>query len=76
MRGLRRIAGSVGGWWRPSWRLRACFSVPTPSAAQQYFGRNKVQYDNFNFKVLETDHFDFYYYTAEEPARRGRGAHG
>jgi hypothetical protein len=44
------------------------FSSPTSVAAQQYFGRNKVQYDNFHFKVLETDHFDFYYYTAEQKA--------
>jgi hypothetical protein len=27
-----------------------------------YFGRNKVQYENFDWKVLETEHFDIYYY--------------
>ncbi|MGW8265806.1 MAG: peptidase S9 [Longimicrobiales bacterium] len=28
----------------------------------QYFGRNKVQYDRFDFEVLETPHFDIHYY--------------
>ena len=27
-----------------------------------YFGRNKVQYHEFNWKVLHTKHFDIYYY--------------
>jgi Tol biopolymer transport system component len=31
----------------------------------QYFGRNKVQYRNFQFKVLKTAHFDIYYYDEE-----------
>ncbi len=30
--------------------------------AQYYFGRNKVQYDNFDWHILETEHFDIYYY--------------
>jgi hypothetical protein len=33
----------------------------TPAYAQ-YFGRNKVQYDQFDFKTLKTEHFDLYYY--------------
>ncbi|MDH7511474.1 MAG: BamA/TamA family outer membrane protein [Clostridiales bacterium] len=28
----------------------------------QYFGRNKVQYQRFNFRVITTKHFDVYYY--------------
>jgi Tol biopolymer transport system component len=28
----------------------------------QYFGRNKVNYESFDFKVLQTEHFDIYYY--------------
>ena len=28
------------------------------SAQGGYFGRNKVQYREFKFKVLKTDHFD------------------
>jgi len=28
----------------------------------QYFGRNKVQYQKFDFKILKTKHFDVFYY--------------
>jgi len=38
----------------------ACLVPPAVNA--QYFGRNKVQYDSFDFQVLETEHFDIYYY--------------
>ena len=31
----------------------------------QYFGRNKVQYGKFDFKVLKTEHFDIYFYSSE-----------
>jgi dipeptidyl aminopeptidase/acylaminoacyl peptidase len=34
----------------------------------QYFGRNKVQYREFRFQVLKTDHFDVYYYPEERAA--------
>jgi Tol biopolymer transport system component len=37
-------------------------------AQAQYFGRNKVLYEDFDFKVLQTDHFDIYYYPEEEAA--------
>jgi Tol biopolymer transport system component len=43
--------------------------APTRSDAQ-YFGRNKVQYQNFDFKVLKTEHFDIHYYPEEELAVR------
>jgi Tol biopolymer transport system component len=39
----------------------------TPADAQ-YFGRNKVQYRTFDFQVLKTAHFDFYYYPEEREA--------
>ncbi len=38
------------------------------SADAQYFGRNKVQYDRFQFAILETEHFDVYYYAEERSA--------
>ena len=38
--------------------------IPT-SAAAQYFGRNKVQYENFDWHVMRTAHFDLYFYPAE-----------
>jgi hypothetical protein len=31
----------------------------------QYFGRNKVQYGKFDFKVLKTEHFDIHFYSSE-----------
>ncbi len=34
----------------------------------QYFGRNKVQYTNFHFKVIQTEHFDVYFYERERVA--------
>jgi Tol biopolymer transport system component len=37
-------------------------------AQAQYFGRNKVQYDDFSFRVLKTPHFDIHFYPAEEEA--------
>ena len=36
-------------------------AVPTPAEAQ-YFGRNKVQYDDFDWRILHTPHFDVYGY--------------
>src|SRR3954467_6914125 len=34
----------------------------------QYFGRNKVQYTNFKFKIIQTEHFDVYFYEGERVA--------
>jgi hypothetical protein len=34
----------------------------------QYFGRNKVQYGSFDFKIIQTEHFDVYYYPVEREA--------
>lgn len=34
----------------------------------QYFGRNRVQYGRFDFKIIQTEHFDVYYYDSERPA--------
>ena len=36
--------------------------------SQDYFGRNKIQYENFNFNVLKTKNFDIYYYPEEKSA--------
>jgi hypothetical protein len=44
----------------------------TASAQFYYFGRNKVQYTEFEWTVLRTEHFDIYYYPEmAELARRG-----
>lgn len=45
----------------------ALLGLPAPSAAQ-YFGRNKVRYQSFDFRVLKTEHFDVYYYPEEKEA--------
>jgi Tol biopolymer transport system component len=45
------------------------FSSPAPLSAQ-YFGRNKVQWEDFDWHVLKTEHFDIYYYPKEEKAVR------
>ncbi len=38
------------------------------TASAQYFGQNKVQYDNFEFKTFSTDNFDIYFYPEERQA--------
>lgn len=39
-------------------------------AFAQTFGRNKVQYENFRFKILETANFDLYHYGEASDAAR------
>ena len=39
-------------------------ALAAPVSAQ-YFGRNKVRYRTFDFQVLETEHFDIYFYASE-----------
>jgi len=34
--------------------------------AQFYFGRNKIQFNSFNWNVLKTEHFEIYYYEQEK----------
>ncbi len=35
------------------------------SGGAQYFGRNKVQYEKFDFHIMRTSHHDLYFYPAE-----------
>ena len=35
------------------------------ASAQFYFGRNKIQYEQFDWRILKTDHFHIYYYQQE-----------
>ncbi|MBO6577286.1 MAG: PD40 domain-containing protein [Rhodothermales bacterium] len=49
-------------------------ALAAPAAGQYgyHFGRNKIQYDNFEWRVLETEHFDIFYYPEMlELARQG-----
>ena len=43
--------------------LLLCYGT---SRGQYYFGKNKVQYTNFDWQVLTTRHFEVYFYTEEE----------
>ncbi|NIR46886.1 BamA/TamA family outer membrane protein [candidate division KSB1 bacterium] len=45
----------------------------TTGASAQYFGRNKVQYDDFDFKILKTKNFDIYFYPSETEAVKDVG---
>ncbi|MGH7546554.1 MAG: BamA/TamA family outer membrane protein [Gemmatimonadales bacterium] len=54
--------------------VAAAVLLAAPTADAQYFGRNKVQYETFDFQLLTTEHFKVYFYPAErdaaEPAAR------
>ena len=56
--------------------LPAAWFAATPALAQYhfYYGRNKIQYEGFDWHVLRTDHFDIYYYP-EMQALAENGAH-
>jgi hypothetical protein len=45
--------------------LGAAFAAAAPTAGAQYFGKNQVQYKNFQWRVLETEHFTIHYYPEE-----------
>ena len=44
------------------------FVASASPASAQYFGRNKVQYEAFDWQVLHTQHFDIYFYSTERPS--------
>ena len=50
--------------------LAVAVSLLPAALPAQYFGRNKVQYRSFDFRVLQTPNFDVYYYPEEEEASR------
>jgi hypothetical protein len=55
----------------PKVLILALFSFGISEIANaQYFGRNKVQWEKFDWRVLKTEHFDVHYYPAEEQAVR------
>jgi Tol biopolymer transport system component len=53
---------------RNIWLLILALGLAAPPLQAQYFGRNKVQYKQLDFKVLKTEHFDIYFYQGEEGA--------
>jgi Tol biopolymer transport system component len=54
-------------------RLSVILAMLLGTAHAQYFGRNKVQYENFKFQILKTDHFDIYFYPEEKEAAAQAG---
>lgn len=61
--------------WRRGGRVAAVLTMIGALAAvlpqrahAQYFGRNKVQYDRFAFRILPAPHFDVHFYPAESLA--------
>lgn len=40
-------------------------SSPESQAQMVYFGKNRVQYEDFDWRYIQTDHFDIYYYDAK-----------
>lgn len=45
--------------------------LPMVLTGQFYFGRNKIQFDQFDWQVINTPHFHIYYYEGEEEIVRG-----
>ena len=60
---VRRLSRSAAGF-----AVAALFTLPVRIAEAQYFGRNKVQYETFDFRVLKSAHFDAHFYPAESLA--------
>ena len=44
------------------WLICLVFFYHVSPIHAQYFGRNKVQYETFDFKLIRTEHFDIYFY--------------
>src|SRR6187551_3730969 len=67
---MRRFAGAA----TRSMKLVALLAATVPSVVEaQYFGRNKVQYQTFDFRVMSTLHYDLHYYPAESLATADAG---
>lgn len=48
--------------------LAVIFTLSPFLSEAQYFGRYPVQYEDFDFQILHTDHFDIYHYPQEAKA--------
>jgi Tol biopolymer transport system component len=52
--------------------LLGVLTLPDPTAAQ-YFGRQKVQYEDFDWRIMDTEKFKIHYYDEEEAVTRDAG---
>lgn len=50
--------------------LVTALAASPDQADAQYFGRNKVQYDRFDFRILPTERFEVFFYPVAETAAR------
>ncbi|HLQ22266.1 MAG TPA: hypothetical protein VK132_03625, partial [Gemmatimonadales bacterium] len=49
--------------------LGLALALGTPALlSAQYFGQNKVQYESFDWKIIQTEHFDVHFYPVEREA--------
>lgn len=46
--------------------MKSIFIIVFSFLFNPYFGKNKIQYKKFNWEILETEHFDIYYYQGEK----------
>jgi Tol biopolymer transport system component len=58
---MRRIGGTLAA-------ILALTTLGAGPLAAQYFGQNKVQYRTFAFQIIQTEHFEVYYYPEERAA--------
>ncbi len=69
-----RATPPVRTWILSSLVLAATVLLIAPATlSAQYFGRNKVQYEDFAFRLFETQHFRLHFYPEEEEAARDMG---
>ena len=59
----RKIVARSSLCWLIGLALALTASLP---AGAQYFGKNRVQYRDFDWRIYHSTHFDVYYYTAAE----------
>ncbi|UCH11606.1 MAG: PD40 domain-containing protein [Fidelibacterota bacterium] len=57
-------------WARAGLPLVILLALASTLHPQFYFGRNKIQYEQFDWQVLTTSHFHIYYYPEEETLAR------
>jgi Tol biopolymer transport system component len=61
------------GWIAPLALAAVAWAFTAEPLLGQYFGRNKVQYETFDFRVLQSENFDIYFYPEMEDAARDAG---
>lgn len=79
MRSVAPRAPAASSWRGPAFALALAFvflGLAGPPATAQGFGRNKVQYDSFDWKVLVTDHLEIHFYPEEEALARRAAEYG